>query len=151
MGIEKMSRMPLVHFDVAFGEYLPGAASKSKMTSILSEQPSQISWSVYPLEFIFAEKLQTLVARGPRNSRAKDIYDLSILSKKADDIEKLKAAVATVFEKRKTEFPSDWPQFTSSLDVTLLRTAWPSVHLKNSQSFDEVYFEVSSFLADIFG
>jgi predicted nucleotidyltransferase component of viral defense system len=35
-----------------------------------------VSWHVYPLEQIFAEKLETFVKRGAKNSRGKDVYDM---------------------------------------------------------------------------
>lgn len=49
----------------------------------LNDKPlfeSEISMQVYPLSYIFAEKLEAIVYRGGTNSRMKDFYDLLALS-----------------------------------------------------------------------
>ncbi|MBI3901121.1 MAG: nucleotidyl transferase AbiEii/AbiGii toxin family protein, partial [Chlamydiia bacterium] len=35
-----------------------------------------LSWSIYPIETIIAEKLHALINRGHLNSRSKDVFDL---------------------------------------------------------------------------
>ncbi|MDE0518457.1 MAG: nucleotidyl transferase AbiEii/AbiGii toxin family protein [Bdellovibrionales bacterium] len=42
---------------------------------------SNISFQVYPPEFIFAEKLETIVRFGTGNTRVKDFIDLDTLIK----------------------------------------------------------------------
>ena len=87
-SIKKLSR---VHFDVGFGDAIPADLKRTPMPTLL-RLDSATSWRVYPPEFIFSEKLQTLVSRESGNSRAKDVHDLELLFEKCD-LKKLLAAV----------------------------------------------------------
>lgn len=64
----------------------------------------EISLLVYPVETIFAEKLETLVSKGEVNSRMKDYHDIILMIRDPNllDIKKLKGSVATTFESRGT-------------------------------------------------
>ena len=73
--IEKLSRL---HFDVGFGDTIPTGLANTSAESLMKGE-SPISWKVYPPEFIFSEKLQTLVQRASSNSRGKDVYDLTLI------------------------------------------------------------------------
>ncbi len=44
---------------------------------------SEISLMVYPLETIFAEKLETVISKGSTNSRVKDYHDLLLLTRES--------------------------------------------------------------------
>lgn len=68
-------------------------------------EPS-VTLKCYPMEFVFAEKLETVIYRGSDNSRMKDFHDLHTLiftegALNGDDVE---SALKTVFEHRKTPF-----------------------------------------------
>lgn len=55
----------------------------------------------YPVEWIFAEKLETAIARGNQNSRMKDYHDLVCLIRNgAVEIEGLRTAIAATFSNR---------------------------------------------------
>ncbi len=57
----------------------------------------------YPVESIFAEKLQTAVARSEENSRMKDYHDLLCLIRNdVVDIKKTKKAILDTFAHRET-------------------------------------------------
>jgi predicted nucleotidyltransferase component of viral defense system len=63
----------------------------------------EISLSVYPLETIVAEKIETMVKRGATNSRMKDFHDVFLLTQKSLlDSEKVKENILTTFKHRKT-------------------------------------------------
>lgn len=142
-AIKKLSR---VHFDIGFGDAVPSKLAKSKMTNLLKSS-SEISWKVYPPEFIYSEKLQTLVSRKDTNSRSKDIYDLNILFDKCTDEKKLKTAINKTFERRKTEIPSSFSKFASDLDTTFLKNSWKSVQIEKSDiSFDEIWSQLQGTL-----
>ena len=70
----------------------------------LFEDP--ISLEVYPVETIFAEKLETVISRGAANSRMKDYHDLLLLCRHSKLIDKvlLKDNIAETFQNRGTEF-----------------------------------------------
>src|SRR3990167_10965540 len=64
---------------------------------------SKISLHCYPKEFIFAEKLETVVFRGGSNTRMKDFHDLySLVRLDVLDSELVRKAVQLVFQHRKT-------------------------------------------------
>jgi predicted nucleotidyltransferase component of viral defense system len=81
---------------------------------------------VYPLEFIFAEKLQTLLERGSSNSRAKDVYDLVEIFPRCD-VAHLVDAVQRVFENRKTPLPDSISRAVKSIDTAVLERSWASI------------------------
>lgn len=67
---------------------------------------NEISLLVYPPETIFAEKLETLIAKGAANSRMKDYHDLLLLLREKDllNLQHLKITILNTFEHRKTSF-----------------------------------------------
>ncbi|MFO3471960.1 nucleotidyl transferase AbiEii/AbiGii toxin family protein [Legionella pneumophila serogroup 1] len=70
----------------------------------LFEDP--ISLEVYPVETIFAEKLETLISRGAANSRMKDYHDLILLCRDDQLLDKarLKDNIDQTFQNRGTVF-----------------------------------------------
>ena len=59
---------------------------------------------------MIAEKFQAMVALGTTNSRMKDYYDLWVLSQSFDfDRDRLAAAIAATFARRKTATPAELP------------------------------------------
>jgi hypothetical protein len=88
-------------------------------------QQELISWSVYPIETIIAEKLHALIAYGDINSRSKDVYDLATFLPKADaDI--LGEALKRCFDFRKTELPQSFSSTLSELNTKSLERGWTS-------------------------
>lgn len=64
----------------------------------------EINLWAYPVESIFAEKLETAVARADQNSRMKDYHDLALLIRNdIADIKKLKGAIKDTFSNRETK------------------------------------------------
>ena len=74
------------------------------MPSIL-EYEEPVLWKIYPVEYIIAEKVQTLFDRGSANSRAKDIYDLMYLFPRFRDQSALATAIRKTFKHRRTVLP----------------------------------------------
>lgn len=68
-------------------------------------EPS-VTLRCYPIEFVFAEKLETVIYRGANNSRMKDFHDLYTLAgtEKALNKDETKKAIYAVFQHRKTPF-----------------------------------------------
>lgn len=65
-----------------------------------------ISLEVYPVETIFAEKLETIISRGAANSRMKDYHDLLLLCREDGllDKDRLKNNIDRTFQNRGTVF-----------------------------------------------
>lgn len=79
---------------------------------------SEISIQVYPLSYIFAEKLEAIIYRGGTNSRMKDFYDIIVISKLPDfDLKASASAVGSVFEHRKTALPKRLSYDQQAIDV----------------------------------
>ncbi len=59
---------------------------------------------VYPVETIFSEKLETILSKGPNNSRMKDYHDLILLIRNEGmlNLDKLKEAMTSTFSNRRT-------------------------------------------------
>jgi predicted nucleotidyltransferase component of viral defense system len=136
---EKIRKLSRVHIDVGFGDEMDSAPSRKKMSSIVYEVES-ISWLVYPLETIFAEKLETLFSRGSLNSRAKDVYDLQLNFTKTQDKKALFSAIHTTFQHRNTPVPASFYEIASRFDLVTLRTSWAGVQLtETSTKFNQVW------------
>lgn len=88
----------------------------------LFEDP--ISLTVYPVETIFAEKLEAVISRGAANSRMKDYHDLFLLCRQSELIDKalLKDNIGQTFRNRGTEFAIP-VQFQSD-ELERMQTLW---------------------------
>ena len=95
----------VIRMDLGFGDRVDPIEHPIDLTAT-SKGPlfeSRISLHCYPKEFIFAEKLETIVFRGGGNTRMKDFHDLySLVSLDVLDSSLAKKAVELVFHHRKT-------------------------------------------------
>lgn len=103
--------------DLGFGD-LVNVHEKKVMLLANSKGPlfeSFVTVRCYPIEFVFAEKLETVIYRGADNSRMKDFHDLYTMIRTENilDMAETKKAIHAVFEHRKTHLR--WPiQFDAS-------------------------------------
>ncbi len=135
--IKKLSR---IHLDIGFGDFIP-AHKIEVMPSILPDS-KPISWSVYPLEQIVAEKLHALIMREAGNSRAKDIYDLVLLFRnKTLDLSNLLTLIQKTFAARHTELPNPIYRDIEFMDLTILRSAWRSLELMGASEVFDLYWK----------
>lgn len=140
----KIHKLPRIHIDIAFSDRLTSNPVKVDMPSLLPYE-TPVSWRVYPLEHIVAEKLETLIKRGSSNSRAKDVYDLAFLIPLCDDDMKLRHAILETFRNRGTSFPSTLVKAVESYDVTVFKTAWTSVRVfENKPEFESIWRKLVS-------
>lgn len=116
-----------IFVDLTFGDEME---ILHKNLSLLESQKggplfeSNITLSCYPLSFIFAEKLETIVVRGAENSRMKDYHDLYTIVTENPSIDKkeLLSAITLVFKHRKTEL--HLPISFSDEALELLEIMW---------------------------
>jgi len=89
----------------------------------------EITMLVYPVESIFAEKLETIVSKGPNNSRMKDYHDIVLMIKEPGllTLEVLSEKLQTTFKHRDTKL--DIPIKFDADEVSLLQNLW-SNHLR---------------------
>ncbi len=70
-----------IHVDVGIGDIVEPLNREIKLFEYRGKPffEESISLLVYPIETIFAEKLETILSKGSRNSRMKDFHDLLLL------------------------------------------------------------------------
>ena len=85
-----------------------------------------VSLQVYPVESIYAEKLETVSRKGGQNSRVKDFHDLVMLSRKPELIskEELGENIKNTFEHRGT--PQNFPLHFNDNEYSTLNGYWTS-------------------------
>jgi len=95
-----------IHIDVGVGDIVEPQHREIKLFQYRGKPffEDAVSLLVYPIETIFAEKLETVLSKGSRNSRMKDYHDLLLLirSKGLTKPKKLRAALSKTFENRGT-------------------------------------------------
>ncbi len=117
-----IKRAQAINFDLGIGDPVTPGPQKAETPSYFP-QNEDISWSVYPIETICAEKLHALVIHGDANSRSKDIHDLSVFLPKAD-AEILGTALKRCFEFRKTELPKKISTEIKKINTHRLEKGW---------------------------
>lgn len=145
----KLKKLSRVHLDIGFGDVILGKPKRTKMSPVI-EAEKAISWKVYPVESIYAEKLETLVSRASANSRAKDLFDLVILFDEVKTRINLGSAIRKTFSKRDTELPVSFSAFFDTLDLTILERSWGSVELSGGKmTFSSCTRSLSSVLKGV--
>lgn len=109
--------------DIGTGDPITPRAQDEKTPTTLGV--GELSWRVYPIETIIAEKLHPLVSLGAENSRSKDIFDLAFFLPKANATF-LKHAIARTFAYRDDAVPNSIVSKIENMDHTLLRLHHPA-------------------------
>ncbi len=94
-----------IHIDVGVGDMVEPEHREIKLFRYKGKPffEDTVSLLVYPAETIFAEKLETALSKGSRNSRMKDYHDLLMLIRsKAINSKKLESALKQTFKNRDT-------------------------------------------------
>jgi hypothetical protein len=117
-----IKRAQIVHFDLGIGDPITPGPQREETPSLFP-QNEDISWSVYPVETIIAEKLHALLSHGDANSRSKDVHDLSVFLPKAD-AETLGTALKRCFEFRNTELPEIISAEIKKINTLRLERGW---------------------------
>jgi predicted nucleotidyltransferase component of viral defense system len=125
--LKNIKKAQVVHFDLGVGDAVTPGPQKMKTTAFLSKN-EDISWSVYPLETIVAEKIHALVSHGNINSRSKDVHDLSVFLQKVDAA-MLCEALKKCFAFRETDLPSSFSKTLKNINTTSLERGWLSATL----------------------
>jgi predicted nucleotidyltransferase component of viral defense system len=95
-----------IQIDVGVGDIVEPKNLKIKLFQYRGKPffEDSISLLVYPIETIFAEKLETVISKGAGNSRMKDYHDLFLLirDQELSGSKKLKEATLKTFANRET-------------------------------------------------
>ena len=135
---KKLNKMQIIHFDLNVGDPIIPKPKKIITHELIGAE--YLSWYVYPIETMIAEKIHALVERGGGSSRSKDIFDLTYFLPKANKA-LLKKALYTCFRHRKTTLPNDLAYYLKKIDLTLLKIGWPSAvsGIKNPPTCENAY------------
>lgn len=134
-----------IKIDISTGDIITPRAIKYSYKLLLEER--NISLWTYNLETIFAEKLQTVLARGVLNTRMRDYYDISILLsvyEKDIDTSVLREAFYATCEKRKSvKLRSESNEILAKLnDNTRLQELWRAYQKKYTYAKDISYEKI---------
>lgn len=132
-----------LEIDVSTGDKITPRELKYGYPSIFDD--SKILISVYTIETIIAEKLETILKRGTFNSRMKDYYDVYIFYNKMRnmfDTQLLMKAIYNTFEKRDSiEYLNDYTKIIKSIgESDRIKNLWNKYVSKNKY-VDYVNFE----------
>lgn len=147
--LKNLKKAQVVHFDLGIGDPITPGPQKKQTPSLLAGN-DEISWSVYPIETICAEKLHALISHGDQNSRSKDVYDLNLFLPKAD-AKILQAAMKESFSYRGTELPKSIETFLLQLNTKVLERGWSNAlsSLTNPPAFQETFDSLVAQLKEI--
>lgn len=117
-----------------------------------------VSLRVYPIETIFAEKLETIISKGAANSRMKDYHDLLLILREEGllNTNKLQDDISKTFANRRTE--QTIPISFTPDNYSKMQPLWIN-HCRGLQEFakklnlplliDDVVTEINNFLGRI--
>ncbi len=125
------NRLGKIILDIGVADTLTPGPVEADLTQLLSID--LISWRVYSVETIVAEKLHALVSLGSQNSRVKDIYDLGLLIPMCKDLKLLKEAIQKTFKHRKTEVPTSFSKFWVQLNKSTLKRSMGAVSFASGE------------------
>ena len=147
--LKNLKKAQVVHFDLGIGDPVTPGPMKMETPSFLSNAEF-LSWSVYPIETIIAEKLHALIVHGDQNSRSKDVHDLAIFLPKAN-FKILQEALNRCFDFRKTDLPESFSDALKEIDTTRLERGWASAisSIPNAPKFNVAFETTVKLLAEL--
>ena len=120
---KKINRHQIIHFDLGIGDSITPGPVQENTSELIGD--NDLSWYVYPVETIIAEKIHALVELGKYNSRSKDIFDLSFFLPMAQK-ENLEIAIDSCFKNRRTKRPENLVENLKSIDLSFIKRGWPN-------------------------
>jgi predicted nucleotidyltransferase component of viral defense system len=147
--LKNLKKAQIIHFDLGIGDPITPGPQKKQTPSLLAGN-DDISWSVYPIETICAEKLHALISHGDENSRSKDVHDLAVFLPKVHG-PTLKEALKRSFEFRSTELPASFYEEIKKLKTDRLERGWASAvdSIPNAMSFRTAFEKVVQLLGEL--
>lgn len=136
--LKNIKKAQIINFDHGIGDPITPGPQTVEVSPLIGHE--LISWSVYPIETICAEKLHALISHGDQNSKSKDVHDLAVFLPKTDP-KTLRKAIKNCFEFRETEVPQSFLKDVKNLNTSRLQKGWSSAvaAISSPRSFDEVF------------
>jgi hypothetical protein len=147
--LKNISKAQTIHFDLGMGDPITPGPNEIEVPSLLPKG-EEISWSVYPIETICAEKIHALVTHGNINSRSKDVHDLSVFLPKADSAI-LSEALKKCFAFRETNIPENFSKTIEAINTTSLKRGWltATATVPKERDFNEAFDVIVKALAKL--
>lgn len=106
VAFEKMKDK--IQVDVGVGDVVKPLNQKIPLVKYRGQPffENEISLLIYPIEAIFAEKLETIISKGAGNSRMKDYHDIILMmrNERKLNLENLRKSIKNTFSNRGTLF-----------------------------------------------
>ncbi len=133
-----IKKSQVLKIDIGIGDPVTPGPLIKEIEEKLGEQ--SITWQVYNIETIIAEKLHCLVARSSDNSRSKDIFDLAFYLPQCNK-DHLFEALKETFEYRGDSLPTSIGNAISEVNQDTLKRGWKAATglLKFPPDFDECF------------
>jgi hypothetical protein len=147
--LKNLKKAQIIHLDLGIGDPITPGPQRKQTPSLLSGL-EEISWSVYPIETICAEKIHAMISHGDENSRSKDVHDLAVFLPKVDG-PILKEAIKRCFEYRSTDLPKSIYKEIKDLNTERLERGWASAvdSIPNAMSFKTAFEKVLTLISEI--
>jgi hypothetical protein len=141
-----------MRIDIGFGDVVYPEPEELDLPTLVDFPPPRLL--CYSRESSISEKFETMVKLGGLNSRMKDFYDISLLSRQFDfDGAKLTEAIRLTFERRGTKLPLEIEAFAEPfIDEKQIQWTAFCKRLQQDQvptSFGEIVISVDRFLSPI--
>jgi predicted nucleotidyltransferase component of viral defense system len=140
--------------DIGFGDIIIPRAKIIEFPTLLEEKLLKVR--VYSIESIISEKFEVMVKLAMANSRMKDFYDVYSLSCSHNfDGNKLKKAIESTFQKRKTPIPNNPLIFREEFSKDKGRQKQWTAFLRKlqlhdiNQEFSEIMKRIINFLEPV--
>jgi len=133
----KISKAQLIHIDIGIGDPVTPAPRRIATNFTIGE--GILTWQVYPVETILAEKLHAMVILGDRNSRAKDVYDVQLFLPQANPV-MLREAIKATFSFRGDQIPVAIWEVLAAIDTSILKRGWATA---TSMTKETTQFDIS--------
>ena len=144
----KITKAQLIHIDLGIGD--PVTPAPRQVATSFTVGEGSLTWLVYPVETILAEKLHAMVVLGDRNSRSKDVYDVHLFLPQANPVA-LREALKATFGFRDDQQPESISGALSSVDTSVLERGWTSAvaAIKPAPKFGDSFSTILSLLRSI--
>lgn len=139
--------------DIAFGDIIVPKPKLLEFPTLLEEESPKVK--VYSVESIISEKFEAMIKLAMVNSRMKDFYDIYALSISHNfQGSKLKKAIDSTFQRRKTPIPDDPLVFRTEFhNDEGRRKQWIAFLRKSrldlNREFNEIMDRITAFLKPI--
>ena len=144
----KIIKAQLIHIDIGVGD--PVTPSPRSISTSFTIGEGSLTWQVYPVETILAEKIHALVKLGSRNSRAKDVYDVHLFLPTANPAT-LRDGIKATFGFRGDKQPPFIWESLATINTGVLKRGWTAAvaTIKQAPLFEDAFAAIVNHLKSL--